>query len=402
MLGRLAGTIYLHQLDSVTRSDLHDVALLGSGQGLGKLTREGRERHYTHLAAVGCRHVIDRILRSGLCEVGTAAQGGQQAVSQRILGIGEHDVADAHRVGNHLRIKGTGHRPLVVLQHGAIGLAGHQRGSLLLGELGGRNVVVGDLAVAVGADERLQLVRCRELLAHLRSGLLDSQQVIVRGSHLEDHVRDRTGRRLTEHVLVAVVVGLHLRRRNADDRVGNRRILLAGPFARIGLVGRLHAAGHLEGIDVDTAADQTEVLLHLTLGTGLLVELGPGLCSLRIGLGLCKEIGDCSYVVGPRTRIGKSVVERLRGLLAADHRHTFGLGHTQTQTLETGRHHILRDERLPRGVGQHRSLLLVVLLNAALGLDLLVLVVILRIVDLLAVDHADARIIARETHLGLQ
>lgn len=66
-------------------------------------------------------------------------------------------MADAHRVGNDLGIQRAGHRPLVVLQYGTVGGAVEQGLGLLFRKLLRRDVVVGDFAVAVGADKRLQL-----------------------------------------------------------------------------------------------------------------------------------------------------------------------------------------------------------------------------------------------------
>ena len=89
-------------------------------------------------------------------------------------------------------------------------------------------------------------------------------------------------------------------------------------------------------------------------------------------------------------------------MLSADHRQTLRLGDAKSHPVETGRQHVLGDQRLPGGIGQHGRLLLVALLHVVLRLDLLVLVVVLRIVDLLAVDHTDTRVVAREAHFSLQ
>ena len=115
-----------------------------------------------------------------------------------------------------------------------------------------------------------------------------------------------------------------------------------------------------------------------------------------------EKLADGRHVVVTRAGIGESIVESLRGRLSADHRQTLGLRDAETHPVETGRHHVLGDQRLPDGVGQHGRLLLVVLLHVVLLLDLLVLVVVFRIVDLLAVDHADTGIVARKAHFGLQ
>ena len=402
MFRRFVGTVYLHQLDGVARSDLHDVALSGIGQSGGELAREGRERQHSHFTAVGGRSVVNRITGSGLREIAPLLQHRQQAVGKRLLRIGQHDVAYAHRVGDHLRIERAGHRPLVVLQHGTVHLARHQRLGLLVGELCGGNVAVGDLAVAVGADEGLHLLGGGELPAHLRHALLKRQQIVVRGGDLEYDIRNRTRRGLLEQVLMAVVVSLHITRRHLDERIGNGRELLAGPLARERLVGGLDTAGYLQRIDVNAALHQSEVLLHLTLQTGLLVELRPGIGRLGVGLGLREELTDGSHAVLARAGIGESVVESLRRMLSADHRQTLRLGDAKSHPVETGRQHVLGDQRLPGGIGQHGRLLLVALLHVVLRLDRLVLVVVLRIVDLLAVDHTDTRVVAREAHFSLQ
>ena len=402
MLRGFVGTVHLHELDGVACGDLHDVALLGVGKRCGELTRESRERHHAHLAAIGRRSVVNRVVAGGLCEIGAVAQRRQQAVGQHLLRIGQHDVTNAHRVGSHLRIEHTGHRPFVVFQHGTVHLAGHQRLGLLVGKLCGRNEAVGNLAVAVAAHEALHLAGGRELAAHLGDALFERQQVVVRGSHLEHDIGDRARRALLEHILVAVVIGFQVARRHFEERIGNGRIFLAGPFACEGVIGGLDTLGDLQRVDVDAALHQTEVFLHFTFQTGLFVDLRPSVCGLGIGLGMREELADGRYVVVTRAGIGESIVESLRGRLSADHRQTLGLRDAETHPVETGRHHVLGDQRLPDGVGQHGRLLLVVLLHVVLLLDLLVLVVVFRIVDLLAVDHADTGIVARKAHFGLQ
>jgi len=192
---------------------------------------------------------------------------------------------------------------------------------------------------------------------------------------------------------MAVVVSLHITRRHLDERIGNGRELLAGPLARERLVGGLDTASDLQRIDVNAALHQSEVLLHLTLQTGLLVELRPGIGRLGVGLGLREELADGSHAVLARAGIGESIVESLRRMLSGD---------AKSHPVETGRQHVLGDQRLPGGIGQHGRLLLVALLHVVLRLDLLVLVVVLRIVDLLAVDHTDTRVVAREAHFSLQ
>ena len=402
VLRGFVGTVYLHELDGVACGDFHDVALFGVGKRCGELTRESRERHHTHLAAVGSRCVVNRVVAGGLREIGTIAQRRQQTVGQRLLRIRQYDVANAHRVGSHLRIEHTGHRPLVVFQHGTVHLAGHQRLGLLVGKLCGRNEAVGDLTVAVAAHEGLHLPGSGKLTADLGNAVLERQQVVVRGRHLEHDVGDRTRRGLLEHVLMAVVISFQVARRHFDERIGNCRIFLAGPFACKGVVGGFDTLGNLQRVDVDATLHQTEVFLHFTFETSLFVDLRPSVGSLGIGLGMREELADGSHVVLTRAGIGKGVVESLRRRLTADHRQTLGLRDAKSHPVETGRQHILGDKRLPNGIGQHGRLLLVALLHVVLLLNLLVLVVVLRIVDLLAVDHADTGIVTRETHFGLQ
>ena len=130
MFRGLVGAIYLHELDRLARSDLHDIARLGVAERLGKLADEGRERHHADLAAVGGRGIGT----AALGEITAAAQRRQQAVGQLLLGIGEYDMAQTERVGSLLDRQHAGHRPLVVLQHGTIGLAIQQGGSLILAQ----------------------------------------------------------------------------------------------------------------------------------------------------------------------------------------------------------------------------------------------------------------------------
>ena len=257
------------------------------------------------------------------------------------------------------------------------------------------------MAVAVAAHEGAQVLGGNEPFADLAGLLLKGLHVAVRGRHLEDHIRQRTRRQLLELILVALVVGLQVALRYRDERIGHRGVLLAGPLAREGLVGSLHAVGHLQRVDIRTAAHQPDILLQQPLQPRLLVELRPGL--LRLGRrGPGEEVAHGRHVVLSRAGIGKGVVERLRHVLAADHGRTLGLRHAQAYLLETGLQHVLGDKRLPDGIGQHGRLLLVALLRAALRLDPFVLLVVLRIVDLVTVDDADLRIVARESHLGLQ
>ncbi len=96
---------------------------------------------------------------------------------------------------------------------------------------------------------------------------------------------------------MTVVVSLHITRRHLDERIGNGRELLAGPLARERFVGGLDTAGDLQRIDVNAALHQSEVLLHLALQTGLLVELRPGIGRLGVGLGLREELADGSHAV---------------------------------------------------------------------------------------------------------
>ncbi len=178
--------------------------------------------------------------------------------------------------------------------------------------------------------------------------------------------------------------------------------MLAGPLARKLVVGGRQPLRHFERIDVGAAAHQSHVLLGGALQPGLLVEMLPRSHRLRIALGLGEEPADISHVVGSRAGIGESLVEGIRRLLAGEHRLTLLLRNADARLLEARSEHMLGDEHLPRRSGQRSGLLLVALLGAALGLDLLVEVVVLRIVDLLAVDHAHFRVVAREAHFGLQ
>ena len=402
MLRGFVGTVDLHNLDGVARGNLHDVTALGAGQSLGKLAREGREGKHAHLAAVGSRCVIDRVARSQLGKVGTAAQHAHEAVGQRLLRIGKHDVLDAQRIGRRLDVEHAGHRPLVVLQHGTVLLAGGQRLGLVVGKLGCRDVVLGDAAVAVAAYEGAHLVGGCQLGTHLLGLLLQREHVVIGGVHLEDDVGERARRLLLEHLLVALVIFVHLRRADREERIGHRSVLLAGPTTREGVVRRSNAVGHLQSVHIGAAANQTHILLEETLETRLLVERLP--CGLRlgVGLGLGKELTYGRHVVAARTGVGEGVEEGLRGLLAAHHGHTLGLRHAKAEALEARVEHILREELLPGCVGQHGRLLLVGIDGAALRTHALVGLVILRIVDFLAVDDAHAGVIAREAHLGLQ
>ena len=402
VLRRFVSTVHLHQLDGIARSDLHHVPPLGIGQRGNEFARESREGHHTHFAAVGCRSFVYRILRGELCEIGTTLDYRQQAVGQRLLRIGQHDMADSQRIGHHFRIQHTGHRPLVVLQHGAVSLTRQQCLGLVLRKLSRRNIGIGDLAVAVGTYERLQLLRSGELCAHLGNALFESEHIVVRGGNLEHDIRQRTRGSLLEHILMAVVVCLDVAGLHLDQRIGDSRIFLTGPFPGIGIVGRIHTVRDFECIDIYTALDQAEVLGDLTLHAGLLVELRPRLLCLRIRFGLREELSDGSHVVLTRAGIGEGVVERLRRMLAADHRQTLGLRNAQPHLVETGFQHILADQGLPCSIGEHGGLLFVALLGAALRLDLLVLVVVLRIVDFFTVDDTDPGVVTREAHFGLQ
>ena len=394
MLRRFVGTVNLHQLNGVAGSDLHDIAGFRIGKRCSEFARKGRERHDAHLAAVGGGSVINRILRSDLSEIGTALEHGQQTVGQRLLRIGKYDVADAHRVGNDLGIQRAGHRPLVVLQYGTVGGAVEQGLGLLFRKLLRRDVVVGDFAIAVGADKRLQLFGGGELRADLGDALFERQHVVVGRRNLEHDIRKRTRRRLLEHVLVAVVIRLDVARLELNQRIGNGRVFLTGPLAGIGVVGGVHTVGHFERIDIHTALDQAEELGDLALHAGLLVELRPSLLRLRVGFGLGEELVNGGDVVLTRAGIREGIVESLRRMLAADHRHTFRLGNAKAHLVESGSQHVFADQGLPCSVGKHRRLLFVALLSTALRLDLLVLVVILRIVDLFTVDNTDPGVVA--------
>lgn len=227
-------------------------------------------------------------------------------------------------------------------------------------------------------------------------------RVLVGRSDLEDDVGDRTRRRLTITLAVLLIVGLHLAVGDREERIGYGRILLAGPLAREGPVRGIGTGGRLERIGIGAAADQPEELLHPAFHARLLVELRPSLLRLRIALGARQELAHGSDIVGTRARIGEGVVEGLRHALAADHRQTLRLGEREAQIVEARHQHVLRDEALPCGVGQHGRLLLVALLTAVLLTHAFVLFEILRIVDLLSVDDAHAGILPGEAHLGLQ
>ena len=99
-------------------------------------------------------------------------------------------MAQADRIGSHLGSHGTRHYPLVGLKYGTILLAVENDG-LILTELFGRYVVVGDVALDVLANEGAHVIRCGELLAYGTYLLLDSKHVIIRGVDLEYDIRDR-------------------------------------------------------------------------------------------------------------------------------------------------------------------------------------------------------------------
>jgi len=104
-----------------------------------------------------------------------------------------------------------------------------------------------------------------------------------------------------------------------------------------------------------------------------------------------------------RARIAESRIEGLRRDLAADHVQTLLLGNLDTHPLEAGDEHVVGEKRLPRRGGQLVGLLIGRSLYAAVAvLDGVVLIQILGVADLVAVDHADLRIVVRETHVGLQ
>jgi len=64
---------------------------------------------------------------------------------------------------------------------------------------------------------------------------------------------------------------------------------------------------------------------------------------------------------------------------------------------------VVGEKRLPRRGGQLVGLLIGRSLYAAVAvLDGVVLIQILGVADLVAVDHADLRIVVREAHVGLQ
>ena len=193
---------------------------------------------------------------------------------------------------------------------------------------------------------------------------------------------------------MAVVIRLDVARLELNQRIGNGRVFLTGPLAGIGVVGGVHTVGHFERIDIHTALDQAEELGDLALHAGLLVELRPSLLRLRVGFGLGEELVNGGDVVLTRAGIREGIVESLRRMLAADHRHTFRLGNAKAHLVESGSQHVFADQGLPCSVGKHRRLLFVALLSTALRLDLLILVVILRIVDLFTVDNTDPGVVA--------
>ena len=308
-------------------------------------------------------------------------------------------MTDTERIGHDLGIEHACHGPLVVLEDGTVSFASQKRGSLLIGELSGRNVILGDMAVAVGPHERLQLGSPGELRPDLLHVLLQSEQIVVGRLDLEDDIRERTRRQLPECVLMLLIISLDVAVGNMDERIGDRRILLAEPPAGELVVGSLDAAGDLERISEGTAAHQSGELAGSTLETCLLVELLPSKHGLRIGLGVGEETADDGDVINPCTRVGESLVEDGRILLAGDHGLPLLLGNPQTGLLETGREDPPGDEGLPGGIGEQSGLLLVALLGAGLLADLLVDVVILGIGDLRAVDFTDLGVVARKTHV---
>ena len=198
------------------------------------------------------------------------------------------------------------------------------------------------------------------------------------------------------------IVGLHLARRNRVERIGHIGITLYNPLTRARLVLGLLTLSNLQSIDIDTALYQTVVLLHGTLQTELLNELRPCGSNLGVRLRLGEELAYGSHVVLTRRGVGKGIVERLRELLTAQESQTLAIGELDTHLLEARLEKTLGDKRLPYGIGQHGRLLLVGLLNARLGLNLLILVVILRVVDVLAGNLTDFGVLTREAHFGLQ
>ena len=201
---------------------------------------------------------------------------------------------------------------------------------------------------------------------------------------------------------MGLVVSRDLAVAHREERIGHLGITLYDPLTVARLVGSLHSLCSLQRVDVHTTLHQTGELLQLALQTQLLKQLAVGCTHLRIGLCLGHELINSLHVVQARCRISKGVVERLRELLAAEHRHLLLVGEEETHLLESRIQHLLSDERLPRSVGQHSRLLLVALGHTRLRLYLLIAVVILRIVYVLTIHNTHLGVVTGESHLGLQ
>ena len=119
-------------------------------------------------------------------------------------------------------------------------------------------------------------------------------------------------------------------------------------------------------------------------------------------LGLLQEAGHGLHVVRAGAGVGEDLCIDGRGQLAAQHGQTLLLAHDDAHLLEARHEHVLREELLPCGVGKHVRLLRVALRTGMTRFHAVVFLDVVRIFDLVAVDHADLRIVARETHLGLQ
>ena len=391
----------LHDLNGIAHVDLNDVALLGIGQLIGDLGRERRERHHTQFSAVLRRGGISRVLRRGGSEIAARLERGEQAVGQSGLLRGKHDVAQADRVGSRLGRDGARHNPLVGLQHGTVLLAVEQN-SLVGAELSGRRIVIGDGALDILTHERADILGSGELLARGAHLLLQRQHVVIGRFHLEQHVRDRAVRQLSVRVLMLVVILLDLGIRHRYGRIGDRIVLESYQTARAALVGGGHTLLYLQRVGVNASLDDTHEFRHHAVERGLRIQIRPESLILGIGAHLREIRSNHRNVVTARLRIGESVVEDLRRVLAADHGHALGVRDRNTHILESRDKQVLGHQCLPSGVGQSVGLLVRCLRAAVIGLNGLVFVDILRITDLVAVDNAHLGIVIRETHLRSQ
>ena len=401
MFRGFVGTVNVDELDGVAAHHLHHVALSGVRKRFGHYGIEGREGVDAHLAACGGQLLVGRILTRQIGEILTRRHRFE-TVGQFLGGIRKHDHFQTERIGSHAALHHTGHRPDVVLQLRAEHLARDERLGLFA-QLRRRHITVGDLAVAILTHEEFHVLRGVELLADGTHLLFEVQHIVVRSVHLEDHVRQHARRRLLEHLLMGVVERLDLARRDAHQRIGHRRITLGDVLPAEDLVGRIDAVLDFEFVDIGALADQRGVFLHGAFQPGLLVQVVPRLLRAGVGSGLRQELRHGGSVVSPRTRIAESRIEGLRRDLAADHVQTLLLGNLDTHPLEAGDEHMVGEKRLPRRGGQLVGLLIGRSLYAAVAvLDGVVLIQILGVADLVAVDHADLRIVVREAHVGLQ